>query len=167
MDVLTHGFETSPDTIFIRRVRDPFGWMGNMSPHPVTTGGLTYRTTEALFQCMRLGLGSPLAEEVRAQRSPMSAKMIAKKHRARFIVAQQSPQDVENMRACVRLKADQHPELLRQLLGTGPRRIVEDCSRRPHGSGTFWGAARQDSGRWQGHNWLGEIWMALRGSRAH
>jgi predicted NAD-dependent protein-ADP-ribosyltransferase YbiA (DUF1768 family) len=59
------------------------------------------------------------------------------------------------------LKLEQHPDLEEKLLGTGESQIVEDCSRRPHGSGLFWGAALQDV-RWVGENRLGKLWMKLR-----
>ena len=45
------------DAVVIRRVAEPFGFLGNMSPHPVTLrhahGDLTFRTAEALFQAWR------------------------------------------------------------------------------------------------------------------
>src|SRR5262245_54934742 len=104
------------DPVLIRRVRDPFGCLGNMSPHPVEWQGFTYPTAEHLFQCSRFvgrvrrwpGLDAvELAERhsvdpseiaaptssrgvdlgyvravlaVRGVRSPMAAKMLAKRY---------------------------------------------------------------------------------------
>ena len=145
--------------ILIRRVSEPWGWLGNMSPFPVIWKGREYRTTEALFQCLRFS--SPeIIEEIGSQRSPMAAKMVAKKHRAAMVVQPRSSADVENMRLCLRLKIEQH-DLHDELLATGDEIIIEDCTRRPRGTGLFWGAAFVD-GEWRGKNWLGRCWMELR-----
>ena len=77
-----------------------------------------------------------------------------------MVVEPRSPADLDNMRRALRLKLQAHPALGRQLLATGAARIVEDCSRRPHGSGLFWGAALRE-GRWVGENWLGRLWEEL------
>ena len=77
-----------------------------------------------------------------------------------MVVEPMGPADLDNMRLVLRLKLQAHPALGRQLLATGGARIVEDCSRRPHGSGLFWGAALRE-GRWVGENWLGRLWEEL------
>jgi len=68
---------------------------------------------------------------------------------------------VANLQAVLRLKLRHHPELKQMLLDTGNETIIEDVSRRPGGSGKFWGAAWQD-GQWVGENVLGKTWMKLR-----
>ena len=75
-------FSAGDDPVFIRRNKDPYGWMGNMSPFPIQYQGQPYRTTEALFQCMRLADegAEDIRVAIRMQRSPMAAKMLAKKH---------------------------------------------------------------------------------------
>ena len=60
------------------------------------------------------------------------------------------------MEIVLRLKLKQHPELKRKLVATGKATIIEDCSRRPRGSGMFWGAALKD-GQWVGENMLGRF----------
>jgi ribA/ribD-fused uncharacterized protein len=146
--------------IAFTKVDLPYGWLGNMSPHPVTHDGKTYRTAEALFQALRFD-DEAIREAVRNEKSPMAAKMRAKKHRDKFIVAPQSTIDVENMRAVLHRKLACHPTLTNLLAATGDAFIVEDCSRRPRGSGLFWGAALVD-GQWQGANTLGRLWMEIR-----
>ena len=76
-------------------------------------------------------------------------------------VAQLSKQDLANMRFVLELKLEQHSELKEQLLATGWKPLIEDCTRRQRGSGLFWGAALID-GEWQGKDMLGRIWMDLR-----
>ena len=55
-----------------------------------------------------------------------------------------------------------HAQLKVELLATGDSLIVEDVTKRPHGSGLFWGAALQTDGTWLGQNHLGKIWMRIR-----
>ena len=106
-----------------------------------------------------------IIEEIAAQKSPMAAKMKAKKHKGDMIVEPMSDEDVDNMRLCLRLKVKQNPELKDQLLATGDEPIIEDCSKRPRGSGLFWGMAFKD-GEWVGENTLGKLWMELRSQLA-
>ncbi|MBI1249013.1 DUF1768 domain-containing protein [bacterium] len=146
--------------ILIRKVKDEYGWLGNMSPFPVLYEGKKYRTTEALFQALRFD-EEKIIESIREQKSPMSAKMKAKKHRDHMVIVPLSEADLENMRLVLRLKLLQHPKLRTLLLATGDQEIVEDCTKRPRGSGVFWGAANRD-GEWVGENWLGRLWMDLR-----
>jgi len=146
--------------ILIRKVKDEYGWLGNMSPYPVSHNGKTYRTTEALFQALRFD-DEMIIESIREQKSPMSTKMKAKKHRDRMVVVPLSEADLDNMRLVLRLKLLQHSKLRDDLLATGEEEIVEDCTKRPRGSGLFWGAANRD-GEWIGENWLGRLWMDLR-----
>ncbi|MBR9800452.1 NADAR family protein [bacterium] len=146
--------------ILIRKVKDEYGWLGNMSPYPVSHNGKTYRTTEALFQALRFD-DDEIIESIREQKSPMAAKMKAKKHRNRMVVEPLSRDDLDNMRLVLRLKLLQHPKLRTLLFATGDQEIVEDCTKRPRGSGLFWGAAEANS-QWIGENWLGRLWMDLR-----
>ncbi|MHC2069773.1 NADAR family protein [Bremerella sp. T1] len=146
--------------ILIRKVKDEYGWLGNMSPFPVLYEGKKYRTTEALFQALRFD-DEKIIESIREQKSPMAAKMIAKKHKDRMVVEPLSRDDLDNMRLVLRLKLLQHPKLRTFLLATGDQEIVEDCTKRPRGSGLFWGAANRD-GEWVGENWLGRLWIKLR-----
>jgi len=155
--------DTTKDVITIRRVRDPFGYLGNMSPHPVSYHGAggKFATAEALFQALRFPRDSPLREEIRAARSPMAAKMIAKKNIGHMHVVPRSVQDLESMRFVLSLKVVAHVEVKNGLLSTGDRHIVEDCTARQTESGLYWGAALRDCA-WFGLNTLGILWMEVR-----
>lgn len=156
------------DIIAFTKVSLPFGWLGNMAPFPLLHDGLAYRTSEALFQCLRFEGRPDVQEAIRAQRSPMAAKMIAKKHRAllnRGLTWDEAEDDIARMRLCLELKLAQHPALVDQLLATGEALIIEDCTARPRGSALFWGAVRRN-GQWEGRNVLGTLWMELRSVRA-
>jgi ribA/ribD-fused uncharacterized protein len=146
--------------IAFTKVALPFGELGNMSPHRITYEGKRYKTAEALFQALRFE-DEEIVEAIRTSPSPMTAKMIAKKYREKMVVEPQGQQDLENMRLVLRLKVDQNPEVKRILLATKNEEIVEDCTKRPRGSGMFWGMALVD-GEWKGENCLGRLLMELR-----
>jgi predicted NAD-dependent protein-ADP-ribosyltransferase YbiA (DUF1768 family) len=153
-----------PDNpVVIRRARDPFGYLGNMSLHPVSYHGAggEFETAEALFQALRFPRDSQTREEIRMARSPMAAKMIAKKNITLMHVGPRSAQDLDNMRFVLSLKVARHTEVKDGLLSTGDRHIVEDCSARQTKSGLYWGAALRDCA-WFGLNTLGVLWMEMR-----
>lgn len=148
--------------IAFTKVKLPYGWLGNMSAFPVSYEGNTYLTTEALFQALRFTKKPEIQELIRLEKSPMSAKMVAKgrtEHMDEGILY--SEKDIDNMRLCLALKLDQHPKLKEELLETKDALLIEDCSKRPHGSGLFWGAEKTESG-WNGKNILGVLWMEAR-----
>lgn len=150
--------------ITFTKVALPYGWLGNMSPHPIEYLDHRWRTSEALFQALRFPLtpeGIAIREAIREKRSPMSAKWVATGHRAQMIVGPTSAQDLENMRLVLRLKVEQHPELGERLRETGDEEIVEDCTRHQRGRALFWGKALRN-GQWAGEGWLGQLWMEMR-----
>lgn len=143
------------------KVALPNGWLSNMSPHPVDCFGVTWRTTEALFQALRFS-DPEIREHIRSQKSPMGAKLAAKSRKSEMTVEELGSQDVRNMAFCVRLKAKQHESVLNDLFATGESLIVEDVtSRAGRGSSMFWGAQHTNLG-WRGENRLGKLWMQLR-----
>lgn len=146
--------------IVIGKVKEEGGCWGNMAAYPIEHEGKRWLTTEALFQAMRFS-DEGIREAIRNEKSPMGAKMKAKKHKAAMVVEPMSDDDLENMISCLRLKIEQHPELREMLIESGDAFIVEDCTRRQNVSGKFWGAAVVD-GHWEGQNWLGELWMEVR-----
>jgi N-glycosidase YbiA len=147
--------------IAFTKVKMEHGWLGNMAAFPVVYAGHEWRTTEHLFQALRFE-DEAVRKEIRDNKSPMAAKMAAKKHKDKMTVVPQSEVDQAIMMLCLRLKIDQHPELRKLLLLTGDETIIEDCTSRPRGSGLFWGAAKQDDGSWKGENVLGKLWMTIR-----
>jgi len=159
--------------IAFTKVRLPYGWLGNMSPYPVTFQDIKWPTVEHLFQALRFSATDPVRGLILACKSPMAAKFEAKKHIGKWIVAPRTEADVENMRMCLKLKLEDNPVLRGWLKETGNAMIIEDCSNRPNASGLFWGAARclpelsSDGGWWDGENILGKLWMQLRTDLTH
>jgi predicted NAD-dependent protein-ADP-ribosyltransferase YbiA (DUF1768 family) len=149
------------DVINFTKTKLPYGWMGNMSPFPILFGDETYRTTEALFQALRFS-DNEIKAIILAEKSPMGAKLAAKARASEMTVKQLSETDVNNMRMCLKMKLEQHPNLIKELLETGDMVIIEDVTNRgDKGSNLFWGAMLVD-GEWVGQNVLGNIWMDLR-----
>lgn len=143
----------------------PYGEFGNMSPHPIVYQGKTWKTSEALFQSMRFD-DEKIKDAIRAEKSPMGAKMKAKKLRDNMAIEPMSEEDVNNMRLCVRLKLDQHEAVKNLLLSTGNAQIFENvASRKNRESSKFWGAYWSDSDDGPeliGKNVLGKILMDYR-----
>lgn len=148
--------------ITFTKVKLPWGWLSNMSPHPVTIADKVWPTVEHLFQALRFNVNHPVREEIRAQKSPMSAKMVAKRYKDHWEIIPRSENDLTYMRFVLLLKLVEHPDLKDLLISTGYATIIEDTTARPNESGLFWGAARNADGTWRGENTLGKLWMETR-----
>lgn len=142
----------------------PYGWLGNMSAHPVIWQGKEWRTAEAAFQAMRFD-DPAIREELRAIMSPMGVKMRTKKLKHRMTIQPDHSafveRDLRNMAKVLQLKLDCNPDLVPLLLETGDREIIEDVTARPRGSSLFWGKALVD-GAWIGEGHLGRLWAEVR-----
>jgi N-glycosidase YbiA len=147
--------------ISFSKVSEPNGWLSNMAPYPVIYDGKEWRTTEALFQALRYD-DPAIREIIRNEKSPMSAKMVAKKYKDKRVVEPLSEKDIENMKLCVKLKIDQHPKIQMLIKATGSRKIYENIGSRSKKNDLFWGA-KLINGTWEGNNMMGKIWMEMRG----
>lgn len=147
--------------ISFTKVDLPYGWLGNMSAFPILYNGKLWKTSEALFQALRFD-DEYIKEEIRNQASPMSAKMKAKTYKYDLVVTPLSEEDIENMRLCLRLKFNQHPQLKKKLLITGNHLLIEDIGVRKGERHKFWGAYRNEKNEWIGENKLGKLLMELR-----
>lgn len=147
--------------ITFTKVNLPYGWLGNMSPHPVIYRDIRYPTTEHLFQALRFPKDHFIQNEIVKYNSPIRAKMMCKPYLKDCIVTPRSDQDIENMMTVLLLKVDTHLDLREELLSTGESLIIEDVSKRPNKSGLYWGAA-WNGVEWEGVNMLGQCWMEIR-----
>jgi ribA/ribD-fused uncharacterized protein len=147
--------------IWIKKVAEAYGWMGNMAPYPITVEGKIWRTSEALFQGMRFD-DEVIKEIIRKEKSPMAAKMKAKKYSNQMVVIPMSELDVEHMKKCVRMKFDQHPELKKMLLDSVGSFIFEDIGNRKGERHKFWGVKRISENEGDGQNMMGRILMEWR-----
>ena len=153
------------NSISFKKIDMPNGWLGNMSRHPLrvprASGGTLYPTAEHYFQCERFS-DPTIRQAILDKSSPMSCKMVAKKHREHMTIEQYSPEDLDLMRRTIRFKLENHPNLRLQLLALPADAIImEDASARGGASARFWGM-KLENGIWTGQNWLGRLWMELR-----
>lgn len=148
-------------SIWFKKNKEEYGWMGNMAPYPIKYDGKVWRTSEAMFQGMRYD-DEDIKEIIRKEKSPMGAKMKAKKFKDRMVVVPMSDLDVENMRKCVRMKFDQHPELKKELMKTKGVFIYEDIGNRNGERHKFWGVKKISENEGDGQNMMGRILMELR-----
>ena len=151
------------EVISFTKVALPYGWLGNMSPHPIVYENNNYKTTEALFQCMRFKRFADVVKEIRECKSPMGAKMLARKYK-HLLNEQDYKDDIVNMKVCLELKVQQHPQLKQQLIDTSNKIIIEDCTKRSNStSALYWGAKwDEESQQWIGSNILGTLWREVR-----
>lgn len=147
-------------SIGFSKVDMPYGWMGNMSPFKIKYEDMVWLTSEALFQALRFE-DEEIRELIRAEKSPMSAKMKAKKFKTSMLVDPMSDKDIENMRLCLRLKINQHPQIKTWLLETGDAFIYEDIGKRNKERDLFWGL-KFENGKMLGKNMMGKLWMEFR-----
>jgi predicted NAD-dependent protein-ADP-ribosyltransferase YbiA (DUF1768 family) len=146
--------------ISFTKVNLPYGWLGNMSPFKVKYNDKEWLTVEALFQALRFD-NDEIKELIRKEKSPMGAKMKAKKFKDRMVVEPMSDKDVENMKMCVRLKTEQNPIIKEKLIKTKEFELIEDIGSRNGERHLFWGA-KKINGEWVGNNRMGKIWMEVR-----
>jgi hypothetical protein len=153
------------NTIPFKKVDEPNGWLGNMSRHalrvPSVPGGVLYQTAEHYFQCERFK-DLAIRQAILSKNSPMSCKMIARRHRAHMTIAPRSLADLALMRQTIRLKLKNHANLKDELLALPEDGIIiEDASARRGECAGYWGMRLQGN-IWTGQNWLGRLWMELR-----
>ena len=156
--------ENEHNTIPFKRIDEPNGWLGNMSRHPLRVprapGSTLYPTAEHYFQCERFN-DLAIRQAILSKNSPMSCKMIAKRHKAHMTIPPRGPADLALMRRTIRLKLENHSTLRTQLLALPEDGIIiEDSSARGGASARFWGM-KLENGIWTGQNWLGRLWMEL------
>jgi ribA/ribD-fused uncharacterized protein len=154
------GMKKKSEVVSFTKVALEYGWLGNMFRSPISEGGEIWLTSEALFQSKRFD--DPMIKElIRNEKSPMRAKMKAKKNQDQMIIVPRSEEDVELMRKVVKMKFDQNPVLKSKLKELKGRVIVEDIGNRKGDRHLFWGAKLVND-EWVGENRMGTILMDLR-----
>jgi len=155
------------ECISFRKTREEWGGLSNMcAGYPIEIQGIEIRTSEALYQSLKFPDHAFVQREILEQKSPMSAKMKAKKHRA-YIHEDWEENKLEAMYYSLLCKAYANPydkllgmrSFLHLLKRTGDRRIVEISHK-----DRFWGAVRdkEDLSIAKGHNHLGGLLEVVR-----
>lgn len=147
--------------ITFTKVSKPYGWLGNMMKCPISYKMKLWDSTEALFQSMRY-TDENIKKAIREAENGYKAKQVAKQYIDNLSIMPGSEEDLDNMRICLNLKIEQHPNLKELLILTEDKLIIEDCTKRGKTtSNLFWGAVLEND-EWIGENWMGKLWMELR-----
>ena len=128
-----------------------YGEFSNFSRHPVELSGLSWPTTEHYFQAQKFA-GTPHAEEVRRQPSPMLAARMGRRRDLPLRPDWEAVKD-EVMLEALRAKFSQHQELRELLIGTADAELTEHTA-----NDSYWA----DGGNGSGRNRLGELLMEVR-----
>jgi ribA/ribD-fused uncharacterized protein len=140
------------------RVKEQHGALSNMAGgFPLVVNGVHIRTSEALYQALRFPDHPDIQQKIIDEKSPMSAKMVAKAHIAKTRDRWDLLREMF-MGYCILLKLLQNRETFgKVLVGTGSKQIVEKSRKDP-----FWGAVPREDGLLEGQNVLGNFLTKLR-----
>ncbi len=134
---------------------DEHGFLANFFPlpQPMLLDGKEWLTSEHYFQAQKFVTTDPAyAEAIRTARRPYDVWQMAKDPPCPRRADWQAVKD-DVMRAAIRAKFEQNPELAGLLLATGDALLVEHTP-----TDRYWG----DGGDGSGLNRLGELLMELR-----
>lgn len=154
-----YSIETYPvsECVAIRKVKEPWGIFGNFAPTPIILNGVTFKTSELLFQLMKFKEAEPILAVYNANNPKMTAKHWEKTHRredwGRMIV--------DAMKFCLTQKYEQNEDFRKELVRSKDKYIVEDQTSFPKKTPDTWGVKQQGSD-FVGPNLLGRILMELR-----
>jgi ribA/ribD-fused uncharacterized protein len=142
-----------------RETRATWGIFSNFAPTPLTLGGITFRTAEALYQVCRFPEHPDVQRMIIEAKSPMTAKMLTKPRKHLTRSDWHDGTRVDAMRWTLRIKAQQSPDFRAVLQTTEQRDIIESSAR-----DVYWGAVprRDDPNTLVGENVLGLLIMELR-----
>ena len=152
------------------KAADPFGCLSNMFQkelkNPLKVNGISFRSSEALYQACRFPYHPEIQEKVQQQKSPMAAKMVTKPHRKDKSRKDWDSVRVDIMRWVLRVKlAHNYEQMGECLLGSLSKQfkdinkpIVEISTKRDR----FWGVVDDGGGNLEGENVLGKLLMELR-----
>jgi N-glycosidase YbiA len=142
------------DPIFFTFTTDEFGWLSNLSPHPlIGPDGRQWPSGENLYQSEKY-LQDSYKEKIR-QAKPREACLLGRNPPPGITLRPDwnNETKLKTMETCLRLKFSQHTDLKKMLVNTGDAKLIEHTSK-----DAFFG----DGGDGTGANHLGELLMILR-----
>ena len=154
-----YSIETYPvsECVAIRKVKEPWGIFGNFAPTLIIINGVTFKTSELLFQLMKFKEAEPVLAVYNANNPKMTAKHWEKTHRredwGRMIV--------DAMKFCITQKYEQSEDFRKELERSKGKYIVEDQTSFSKKTPDTWGVKQQGSD-FVGPNLLGRLLMELR-----
>ena len=126
--------------------------------YPIRINEKDWLTSEALYQALRFPANPEIQTEIFIQKSPMAAKMKSKPFRLTHGRRDWDLVRIEIMYWCLQMKLHANQSSFGNLLlATTSFDIIEESHQ-----DTFWGAKKDDKGRFYGKNVLGSLLMQLR-----
>lgn len=154
------------------KVNEEYGFLSNMSNHPIEYNGKIYPRAEHWFICSRFGFDEHIVARICNISNPITVKILSKEilkeTPEKLKVQMLSSEDIENMSKLIELKISQYEWMKWALLATDGE-IIEDVTTRAatSDSSLFWGSAvvkpnEQSTPFTVGKNILGILWVMLR-----
>ncbi len=147
-NVVTHGLDTKKRIFFYEQ---EFYVLSNFSSFVVEWRGDFYPTAEHAYHSEKFH-DEKLKEQIRLARSAHDSSKLAHANRDKY----RNDWDlikISVMKKILQAKAMQHPYVMKKLLESGDRELIENSWR-----DSFWGWGAKKNG----HNNLGKLWMELR-----
>ncbi len=146
------------ESVVFLKTQEAFGGLSNMcAGFPLKINGVRILTSEALYQACRFPDHPNIQDLILNDKSPMGAKMVAKKYRAQTRLDWDDVR-VEIMWWCLKIKLVQNWKSFGELLlAPADKPIVEQSGKDP-----FWGALVTGDDTLKGVNVLGQLLMKLR-----
>ena len=154
-----YSIETYPvcKCVAIRKVKEPWGILGNFAPTPIIIDKVEFKTSELLFQLMKFTDKEPILAIYNANNPKMTAKHWEKTHRrgdwGKIIV--------DAMKFCFTKKYEQCEVFRQELENSKGKFIVEDQTSFRKKTPDTWGVKLQGD-NFVGPNLLGRLLMELR-----
>ena len=150
---------SSENCVSFRKTAEEWGGLSNMAGgYPIRINEKDWLTSEALYQALRFPANPEIQTEIFIQKSPMAAKMKSKPFRLTHGRRDWDLVRSEIMYWCLQMKLHANQSSFGNLLlATTSFDIIEESPQ-----DTFWGAKKDDEGRFYGKNVLGCLLMQLR-----
>ena len=154
-----YSIETYPKDkcVAIRKVSEPWGVLGNFGHTPIIYNGVTFKTSEQLFQLMKFKDKEPVTAIYQAGNPKYTTKHWEKTHRR----ADWGQMIVDAMKFCLTQKYQQSSEFRQELEHSRGMFIVEDQDSFNKKTPDTWGVKTQGD-CYVGPNRLGRLLMELR-----
>lgn len=141
----------------ICKVKDEWGIFSNFGHTPIVVDGVTFDTSERLFQLMKFKDEEPVRAVYNATNPKMTAKHWEKTHRR----DDWGKMIVDAMKFCLTKKNEQSETFRHELERSKGKFIVEDQTSFPKKNPDAWGVKLQGD-KFVGPNLLGSLLMELR-----
>ena len=153
------GIQTYPasECVRIHKIDEEWGIFSNFGHTPLVVEGVTFDTSERLFQLMKFKDEEPVKAVYNAINPKMTTKHWEKTHRRE----DWGKMIIDAMKFCLTQKYEQSKEFRQELERSKGKFIVEDQSGFRKKEPDAWGVKQQE-GNYVGPNLLGRLLMELR-----